>query len=73
MIMYGDSHYNQKGDIIMICFVCGKEVNEFDDYELFGMDGDMIHKKCKPNVNNVIDSIVNMTDEQFERYMTDKN
>lgn len=35
----------------MVCIVCGQEVNEFGDYELFGMDGDVVHIKCKPAVN----------------------
>ena len=52
-----------------ICFVCGKPVTEDDEFEWFGLDGDKIHKKCKPNVDEACDFINNMTDEEFEKYL----
>lgn len=54
----------------MICFVCGQTVNEYGDYEWFGMDGDKIHKKCKPNLNKATDLINNMSDEQFSQWIS---
>ena len=51
------------------CFVCGKPVTEDDEFEWFGLDGDKIHKKCKPNVDEAWDFINNMTDEEFEKYL----
>lgn len=52
-----------------ICFVCGKVVTEDDDYEWFGMDGDKIHKKCKPNLNKAMDTVNNMSDAEFAKYL----
>lgn len=53
----------------MTCFVCGKTITDDDERELFGMDGDFIHKKCAPNVNKAMEVINNMTDEEFERWL----
>lgn len=52
------------------CFVCGKEVSEFDDKILFGFDGDFIHKKCEAKVNEVKSRINNMSDNEFSDYLT---
>ena len=57
----------------MICFVCGQIVDEEDDYEWFGLDGDKIHKRCKPNLNKAKDLINNMTDEQFSEWFLNKH
>lgn len=51
------------------CFVCGKQVTEDDEFEWFGLDGDKIHKRCKPNVDKACDFINNMTDEEFKKYL----
>ena len=42
------------------CFVCEKEVKDNEEFEWFGLDGDKIHKKCKPNVEKKIEIIDNM-------------
>lgn len=44
------------------CFVCEKEVKDNEEFEWFGLDGDKIHKKCKPNVEKKMGIINNMTE-----------
>lgn len=51
------------------CFVCGKEVEGNADSELFGCDGDRIHKSCKPNLNKAYNSINNMSNAEFNNYI----
>lgn len=51
------------------CFVCGKIVKETDEYELFGYDGGRIHKKCEPKLDKACESINNMSDSEFTKYM----
>ena len=29
------------------CIICNREIKDTDDYELYGYDGDKIHKHCK--------------------------
>lgn len=53
----------------MICFVCGKEVTEDDEFVWFGLDGDKIHKKCEKDKQKACDFINNMTDEEFHKYL----
>ena len=55
------------------CFVCGKEVKYDEDSELFGCDGDRIHKRCKPNLNKAYDRINNMSDMEFSDYIRGKS
>lgn len=45
------------------------EILRCDEFEWFGLDGDKIHKKCKPNLDDACDFINNMTDEEFEKYL----
>ena len=54
------------------CFVCEKEVKDNEEFEWFGLDGDKIHKKCKPNVEKKIEIIDNMSDKEFGDYLTGK-
>ena len=58
--------------IMYKCFVCEKEVKDNEEFEWFGLDGDKIHKKCKPNVEKKMGIINNMTDTQFSDYLTGK-
>lgn len=53
----------------MICFICGNTISDEEQKELFGFDGDFIHKKCAKNKDKAIDVINNMTDEQFEKWL----
>ena len=53
----------------MICFVCGKEVKEEDEYIWFGCNGDKIHKSCEKNIEKAKEAINNMTDEEFCKYL----
>ena len=52
-----------------ICFVCDKPVKDTDDFEWFGLDGDKIHKRCKPFVEKKMDKINYMNDEEFHKYL----
>ena len=52
-----------------ICFVCGEEVKDTDDFEWHGYDGDRIHTKCKPHLQQKYDQINNMSNEDFKKYM----
>ena len=54
------------------CFVCEKEVKDNEEFDWFGLDGDKIHKKCKPNVEKKIEIIDNMSDKEFGDYLTGK-
>lgn len=51
------------------CFVCGKEVKDNDKFEWHGCDGDKIHADCKPYLNRAYDSINNMNDIEFSKYI----
>ena len=61
--------YLKENDKVYTCFVCGKPVTEDDEFEWFGLDGDKIHKKCKPNLDDACEFINNMTDKEFEKYL----
>lgn len=52
-----------------ICFVCGKPITEDDEFVWHGLDGDKIHKRCEKNLQNAYDSIDNMTNEEFRKYL----
>lgn len=52
-----------------ICFVCGKIVEESDDFIWHGLDGDKIHKKCEKRLQRAYDYIDNMTGEEFRKYL----
>jgi len=54
------------------CFVCGEDVTDYEESELFGCDGDRIHRRCKPNLNRAYDAINNMSDLEFNEYITGK-
>ena len=55
----------------MKCIQCGEEINEIKDkYKLLTIDGDFIHIACEKDWNKDIDRINNMTDKEFESYMT---
>lgn len=56
-----------------ICIVCDKEVTDMDDYDFFGMDGDRIHTKCKPNLQKKLSMIDNMSGKVFHDWMTSKD
>lgn len=53
------------------CSCCGKEIDtEWEiGFEWYGLDGDVIHTKCKNNQAKKIERINNMTDKEFEIYM----
>lgn len=53
----------------MICFVCQQVLTDDDEKELFGLDGDFIHKKCRSKLNCAIDFVNNMSDEEFELWV----
>ena len=52
-----------------ICFVCGKEVKDIDEFEWHGYDGDKIHKKCEPFIQRKYECINNMSDKEFKDYI----
>ena len=52
-----------------ICFVCDKEVKDCDEFEWHGYDGEKIHKKCKPYLQQKYEHINNMSDEEFKNYI----
>lgn len=55
----------------MKCIQCGKEINEIKDrYEILTIDGDFIHEDCIKDWNKMKDRINNMSDREFESYMT---
>lgn len=54
----------------MKCTYCRKEINEYkEEYELFGCDGDFIHKKCKPLINKEMDRLATMSNKEFYSWM----
>lgn len=56
----------------MKCFVCDKEIEEYEDFEYFDLDGDKIHKKCKTNINQKMAAINNMSNGQFVDWISGK-
>ena len=54
----------------MKCVYCEKEIDPVkEDYEPFGIDGDFIHKECKPNIEKAMDKIANMSDKEFAEWI----
>lgn len=53
----------------MKCFICKKQIQPFEKYEIYGLDGDFIHLDCKPKMEELIKCINNMTDEEFIRWL----
>lgn len=51
------------------CSMCGEEIKHNEEYEIFGLDGDFIHKKCRAKANEEMDTIANMNDEEFYKWM----
>lgn len=60
-----------RGELNMKCTFCHKQINIVrEKYELFGMDGDFIHKDCKPKIKEEMDKVANMSDSEFYNWMT---
>lgn len=55
----------------MKCFKCGKEVKS-EDLEWFGLDGDPIHKQCRPSIDREIHKISKMNESDFTNYISSK-
>lgn len=55
------------------CFVCEKEVKHDEEFEWIGVDGDKIHKQCKPFYDSKCDRINNMSDKEFNDYLLGKD
>lgn len=55
----------------MICTVCREEIKPSEPYFLIGLDGDFIHVSCQPRWNEIKSKIDAMTDEEFERWITE--
>ena len=56
----------------MKCFVCGKEINEFDytSYEWVGEEP--IHKSCLPDWKKLCEKIDNASDQEFAEWLCGK-
>lgn len=54
----------------MKCIYCGEQINSSDKYEVFTLDGDFIHVKCKKPLDKEMTIISNMTDKEFENWLT---
>lgn len=56
------------------CVYCNKEIDiEWDkDFDFFGMDGDVIHKKCVKDNSRKMDAMLYMTEEEFEKHILNK-
>ena len=55
-----------------ICFICGKPVEDKDEFIWHGLDGDKIHANCCENKQRAYDKINNMSDNEFKRYLLGK-
>lgn len=54
----------------MKCFYCNQEIHKYkEEYELFGCDGDFIHKKCRPFINEEMNRLATMSDKEFYNWM----
>lgn len=49
----------------MKCFICKKQIQSSEEYEIYGLDGDFIHLDCKPKMEELIKRINEMSDEEF--------
>ena len=55
-----------------ICFVCGEKVKDTDDFVWHECNGDKIHKKCEPNLQEAYNKINSMNDNEFHDYLLGK-
>ena len=54
----------------MKCTFCKQEINTYKEkYELFGLDGDFIHKDCRSKIEKEMDKLANMSDNEFYGWM----
>ena len=53
----------------MECIVCGNRIEEGEDMMLLGVDGDFMHKKCKPMWEKFKNRINNLSDVEFREYL----
>lgn len=61
-----------KGNEMSKCSFCCKTITDYDEAELFGLDGDFIHKKCKPEIEKEMDGVVKISNKQFYDWMMHK-
>ena len=54
------------------CIVCGRKIHNNEESELYGCDGDRIHKSCISDLQKVYDKINNMSDTDFHNFITGK-
>lgn len=52
----------------MICFHCKQEIKN-GELEWFGLDGDAIHKSCRPLIYQDMNRLASMSDYEFYNYM----
>ena len=53
----------------MKCLVCKKQIQSYEEYEIYGLDGDFIHLDCKPKMEELIKCINEMSEEEFIRWL----
>ena len=53
----------------MKCFICKEQIQPSENYEIYGLDGDFIHLKCKPKMEDLIKHVNEMSDEEFSRWL----
>lgn len=52
------------------CVCCKQEIKLCQGkHELFGCDGDFIHKECRSTMNKRMNNLANMSDKQFYNWM----
>lgn len=51
------------------CFVCDEVVAETDEFEWHGLDGEKIHKRCAPKLQQTYHRFDTMTDAEFSNYL----
>ena len=49
----------------MKCLICKKQIQQSEEYEIYGLDGDFIHLNCKPKMEELIKHINEMSEEEF--------
>ena len=49
----------------MKCFICKKQIQSSEEYDIYGLDGDFIHLSCKPKMEELIKRINEMSEEEF--------
>lgn len=55
----------------MKCCYCGKEINYYEKYDTFSVDGDFIHEECKKPQQSEMDKVLNMSKNEFEHWLAD--